>query len=79
MAVRKASRRQDYWCHSQGDGHPVLYFHGHELISRAEYVGAVGPDDCEPHIATGKRVGFGEARKDRGSKTRADRERMKRM
>ena len=70
MAVRKKSRKPDYWCHSQGDGHPTLYFHGHELISRAEYVSAVGPDDCEPHIATGKRV---------ASTKRSDRERMKRM
>jgi hypothetical protein len=74
MAGRKtdSSRRRDYWCHPQKDGHPTLYFHGHELISRAEYVSAVGPDDCDPHIATGKRT----IRK-RGA--RSEREQMKRM
>jgi hypothetical protein len=60
MAGRKSSRATprkrtvDYWCHPQKDGHPSLYFLGHALISRAEYVGAVGPDDCDPHIATGR-------------------------
>ena len=42
------------------------------LISRAEYVGAVGPDDCDPHIATG-----GGAIRKRGPRTK--REQMKRM
>ena len=51
---QKNSRRLDYWCHPQKDGHPTLYFQGHELISRAEYVSAVGPEDCDPHIATGQ-------------------------
>jgi hypothetical protein len=69
---KNSSRRSDYWCHPQKDGHPLLYFHGHELISRAEYVSAVGPDDCDPHIATGKR-----AIRKRGP--RSEREQMKRM
>jgi hypothetical protein len=69
MAGRKISRRRDYWCHPQTDGHPTLYFHGHDLISRAEYVSAVGPGDCDPHIGTGrrapprKRIGESERRK----------------
>jgi hypothetical protein len=79
MAARKRSRkslrppprRPDYWCHPQKDGHPTLYFHGHELISRAEYVQAVGPEDCDPHISTG------QARRKRGPRT--EREQMKRM
>ncbi len=65
-------RLRDYWCHPQKDGHPTLYFHGHELISRAEYVSAVGPDDCDPHITTGRR-----AIRKRGP--RSEREQMKRM
>jgi hypothetical protein len=56
MAGRKVPRRPDYWCHPQKDGHPTLYFHGHDLISRAEYLSAVGPDDCDPHIGTGRRA-----------------------
>jgi hypothetical protein len=80
MAGRKASgakargpsRKPDYWCHPQKAGHPTLYFRGHELISRAEYVSAVGPDDCDPHVTTGKR-----ARRKRGPRT--EREQMKRM
>ena len=80
MAVRKSkggeprakTRQRDYWCHPQKAGHPTLYFHGHELISRAEYVAAVGPDDCDPHIATGRR-----AIRKRGP--RSEREQMKRM
>ena len=79
MAGRKTSRanerKPDYWCHPQKDGHPTLYFHGHELISRAEYVGAVGPDDCDPHIGTGKRA-KGIVRK---TGPRTEREQMKRM
>jgi hypothetical protein len=79
MASRKPSRANerpsDYWCHPQKDGHPTLYFHGHELISRAEYVGAVGPDDCDPHISTGKRA-KGAVRK---TGPRTEREQMKRM
>ena len=71
MAGRK-TRKPDYWCHSQKDGHPTLYFHGHTLISRAEYVSAVGPDDCEPHISTGR-----SAIRKRGPRT--TREQMKRM
>ncbi len=72
MAARNTSRatrrkEADYWCHPQGDGHPTLYFHGHKLISRAEFVSAVGPDDCDPHIATGQR------------KARSERERRMRM
>ena len=75
MPDRKPSKKifkPDYWCHTQADGHPTLYFHGHTLISRAEYVSAVGPDDCDPHIATGS----GAIRK-RASRTK--REQMKRM
>ena len=80
MAGRKAanakprarSRHPDYWCHPQKGGHPTLYFHGPELISRAEYVAAVGPDDCEPHITTGRR-----AIRKRGPRT--EREQLKRM
>jgi hypothetical protein len=49
-----------------------LYFHGHELISRAEYVHAVGPEDCDPHVTTGR----GAIRK-RGPRT--TREQLKRM
>jgi hypothetical protein len=45
----------NFWCYPQHGGHPTLYFHGHTLISRADYVSAVGPDDCDPHIATGPR------------------------
>jgi len=79
MAGRKTSRanerKPDYWCHPQKDGHPTLYFHGHELITRAEYVGAVGPDDCDPHIRTGKRA-KGTVRK---TGPRTEREQMKRM
>jgi hypothetical protein len=70
--ARKNSRRLDYWCHPQKDGHPTLYFHGHELISHAEYVSAVGPDDCDPHITTGR-----SAIRKRGP--RSEREQMKRM
>jgi hypothetical protein len=76
MAARKpsrgSSRNPGYWCHPQKDGHPTLYFHGDELISRAEYVAAVGPDDCDPHIVTGRR-----AIRKRGPRT--EREQMKRM
>src|SRR6185295_18998398 len=79
MADRKTSRatgrKPDYWCHPQKDGHPTLYFHGHELITRAEYVGAVDPDDCDPHIRTGKRA-KGTVRK---TGPRTEREQMKRM
>jgi hypothetical protein len=71
MAGRK-TRKPDYWCHSQKDGHPTLYFHGHTLISRAEYVSAVGPDDCDPHISTGR-----SAIRKRGPRTTG--EQMKRM
>jgi hypothetical protein len=69
------TRPHDYWCLPQQRGHPTLYFHGHELITRMEYVGAVGPDDCDPHITTG-RASTGAIRK-RGPRTR--REQMKRM
>jgi hypothetical protein len=80
MAGRKASgaksrgrlRKPDYWCHPQKGGHPTLYFYGHELVSRAEYVSAVGPDDCDPHITTRTR-----ALRKRGA--RSKREQMKRM
>ena len=71
MAGRK-TRKPDYWCHPQKDGHPTLHFHGHTLISRAEYMSAVGPDDCDPHIVRGR----GAIRK-RGPRT--TREQMKRM
>jgi len=47
---RNNSRRLDYWCHPQKDGHPTLYFHGPEVISRAEYVSAVGPDADDPSV-----------------------------
>jgi hypothetical protein len=86
MAGRKApgaksrapSRQPDYWCHPQKDGHPTLYFHGHELISRAEYVSAVGPDDCDPHIATGRRdITARRGIRKRGPRT--EREQLKRM
>ena len=74
---RKKTSKPDYWClpptgKGQKDGHPTLYFHGHRLISRGEYVSAVGPDDCDPHITTGR----GAIRK-RGPRT--EREQMKRM
>jgi hypothetical protein len=69
---QKSSSPPQYWCHPQQDGHPTLYFHGHALISRADYVSAVGPDDCDPHIATGQ-----GAKRKRGPKT--VREQMKRM
>ena len=69
---QKNSRRLDYWCHPQKDGHPTLYFHGHELISRAEYLNAVGPGDCDPHIATGRSA-------IRKSGPRSEREQRKRM
>jgi hypothetical protein len=80
MAGRKTpkkTRKLDYWClpptgKGQKDGHPTLYFRGHTLISRAEYVSAVGPDDCEPHITTGR----GAIRK---PGPRTEREQMKRM
>src|SRR6187397_2467094 len=72
---RATSRKPDYWCHPQKDGHPTLYFHGHELISRAEYVSAVGPDDCDPHIRTGKRA-KGPVRKTGPRTEREQRERM---
>jgi hypothetical protein len=70
--TRKETSKPDYWCHPQNGGHPTLYFHGHRLISRAEYMSAVGPDDCDPHITTGR----GAIRK-RGPRT--TREQMKRM
>jgi hypothetical protein len=69
---KNSSRCREYWCHPQEGGHPTLYFHGHELISRADYVGAVGPGDCDPHIATGR-----SAIRKRGA--RSKREQMKRM
>ena len=47
---RMAKRKKEYWCYPQKGGHPVLYFHGHQLISHAEYIHAVGPDDCDPHV-----------------------------
>jgi hypothetical protein len=71
MAGRKP-RKPDYWCHPQKHGHPTLYFHGHDPISRAEYVSAVGPDDCDPHITTGRTA-------IRKSGQRSKREQMKRM
>lgn len=43
----------DYWCLPQSGSHPTLYFHGYRLISRALYVAAVGPDDCDPHVRHG--------------------------
>jgi hypothetical protein len=74
-------RKRDYWCLPQKGGHPTLYFHGHELISRADYVGAVGPGDCDPHITTSRAAKRaiqkrGATRK-RGPRTQ--REQMKRM
>jgi hypothetical protein len=44
----------DYWCLPQTGGHPTLYFRGHTVISRAQYIDAVGAPDCDPHIATGR-------------------------
>jgi len=55
MKKRKTKTRKEFWCLPQADGHPTIYFHGHDRISRAEYVHAVGPDDCEPHVATTRR------------------------
>lgn len=75
-------RKRDYWCLPQKDGHPTLYFHGHELIARAEYVGAVGPSDCDPHITTGraaKRGATGKRGAIRKRGPRTKREQMKRM
>ena len=66
MADRK-TRKPDYWCHPQKDGHPTLYFQGHRLISRAERRGLT----CDPHVSTGA------ARSARGPRTK--REQMKRM
>jgi hypothetical protein len=74
-SLHRLARPRDYWCLPQKGGHPTLYFHGHELIARAEYVGAVGPDDCDPHITT-SRPGRGAIRK-RGQRTK--RKQMKRM
>jgi hypothetical protein len=51
-----AKRKKEYWCHPQKRGHPALYFHGHQLISRAAYIDAVGPDDCDPHVSHGRRT-----------------------
>jgi hypothetical protein len=68
----RTSRRLDYWCLPQKDGHPTLYFLGPELISRAEYVSAVGPEDCDPHIATGQSA-------IRKRAPRSEREQRKRM
>jgi len=62
-----AKRKADYWCHPQKDGHTTLYFHGHKQISRADYVDAVGPDDCDPHISHGRRA---QKRKRRARKAR---------
>jgi hypothetical protein len=54
--ARQRSMKAHYWCHPQANGHPTLYFRDHTLISRVEYIAAVGPDDCDPHIATGRRA-----------------------
>jgi hypothetical protein len=51
----KRTRDADYWCLPQTGGHPVLYFRGHRLISRADYIAAVGAADCDPHVGTGRR------------------------
>ena len=72
MGRGDTSRKDDYWCHPQKGGHPTLYFRGHRLISRSEYVAAVGPDDCDPHVSTGK-----QAIRKRGP--RSEREQLKRM
>jgi hypothetical protein len=48
-------RKAEYWCSPQKGGHLTLYFHGHRQISRADYVEAVGPDDCDPHVGQGAR------------------------
>jgi hypothetical protein len=70
--ARQRSLKADYWCHPQADGHPTLYFHGHKLISRAEFIAAVGPDDCNPHVTTGR-----SAIRKRGPRsTRQQRKRM---
>jgi hypothetical protein len=52
----KRSRGADYWCLPQTGGHPTLYFQGHKVISRAEYIEVVGAPDCDPHVATGSRT-----------------------
>jgi hypothetical protein len=75
--LQPAPRKRDYWCLPQKGGHPTLYFHGHKLIARAEYVGAVGPDDCDPHVTTGPVTARLGAIRKRGPKTR--REQLKRM
>jgi hypothetical protein len=75
--LQPAARKRDYWCLPQKDGHATLYFRGHTLIPRAEYVGAVGPDDCDPHVTTGRGAVKRGAIRRRGPKTR--REQMKRM
>jgi hypothetical protein len=72
MGSRKMPRKRDHWCHPHTGGHPPLYFRGHQLISRAQYVSAVGPDDCDPHVATGR-----QAIRKRGP--RSEREQYKRM
>jgi len=48
------SARDVYWCHPQAGGHRTLYFLGHQHITRAEYVEAVGAADCDPHIFHGR-------------------------
>jgi hypothetical protein len=75
--LRARPREGDYWCLPQKDGHPTLYFQGHELISRADFVLAVGPEDCDPHITTGRGTSGRGAIRKRGP--RSTREQLKRM
>jgi hypothetical protein len=59
----------DYWCLPQSDGHPTLYFRGHTVISRAQYIDTVGAPDCDPHIATGRRKTKAAVRKSKRVKS----------
>ena len=48
----KRSQPKDYWCIAQKSG-PTLYFYGHDLVSRADYVHAVGAADFRAAAARG--------------------------
>ena len=50
----KRAQFREYWCHPQTGGHPTLYYRGHQHITRAEYIDAVGAPDCDPHIMHGR-------------------------
>ena len=50
----RMSALNDYWWHPQTGGHRTLYYLGHQHITRAEYVEAVGAADCDPHFIHGR-------------------------